>query len=166
MGNRPPYRAGCALSLGVYTEIGTHYGRHLFFAQGHHGIDPGGTARGDITGGDRYRRKYRDGEEQRRLPDAVDYESWSTAEGYPIAVDEFFKANISRDRRYFINFRDSRADTIFADWQNDYFVAHLRRVFKWGGFPGWERRPNPPSKFIVDLTDGLVALQEARSSLP
>jgi hypothetical protein len=92
------------------------------------------------------------------LPDAVDYESWETDEGYPIAVDEFFKANISRDHRYHMNFRDSRADTIFADWQNDYFVAYLRRVFKWGGFPGWERHPNPPSKLIVELTDGLVAI--------
>ena len=92
------------------------------------------------------------------LPDAVDYESWETDEGYPIAVDEFFKANISRDHRYYLNFRDSRADTVFADWHNDYFVAYLRRVFKWGGFPGWERHPNPPSKLIVALTDGLVAI--------
>lgn len=44
------------------------------------------------------------------LPDAVDYQSWETDEGYPIAVDEFFKANISRDHRYYMNFRDSRAD--------------------------------------------------------
>jgi hypothetical protein len=92
------------------------------------------------------------------LPDAIDYESWEADEGYPIAVDEFFKANISRDYRYSMNFRDSRADTIFADWQNDYFVAYLRRVFKWGGFPGWERHPKPPSKLILELTDGLVAI--------
>jgi hypothetical protein len=26
------------------------------------------------------------------LPDEADYESWETPEGYPIAVDEFFKA--------------------------------------------------------------------------
>lgn len=92
------------------------------------------------------------------LPDAVDYESWETDEGYPIAVDEFFKANISRNHRYYMNFRDSRADTIFADWQNGYFVAYLRRVFKWGGFPGWERHPNPPSKLIAELADGLLAI--------
>lgn len=92
------------------------------------------------------------------LPDSVDYESWEEAEGYPIAVDEFFKANISRDRRYYIDFRDSRADTIFKDWRNDYFVAYLRRVFKWGGFPGLERHPNPPLKLIAELTDGLVAI--------
>ena len=92
------------------------------------------------------------------LPDAVDYESWEEAEGYPIAVDEFFKANLSREYRYYMDFRDSRADTIFKDWRNDYFVAYLRRVFKWGGFPGWERRPNPPSKLVAELTDGLVAI--------
>ena len=92
------------------------------------------------------------------LPDAVDYESWESKEGYPIAVDEFFKANLSREHRYYINFRDARADTIFADWQKDTFVAYLRRVFKWGGFPGWARHPNPPSELIGELTDGLVAI--------
>jgi hypothetical protein len=92
------------------------------------------------------------------LPDQVDYESWEEADGYPIVVDEFFKANISRDHRYYIDFRDSRADTIFKDWRNDYFVAYLRRVFKWGGFPGWERHPNPPLKLIAELTDGLLAI--------
>src|SRR5258708_4448556 len=88
------------------------------------------------------------------LPDEVDYESWETAEGYPIAVDEFFKAKISRDHRYYMDFRDSRADTIFRDWRNDYFVAYLRRVFKWGGFPGWERHANPPWKLVAALTAG------------
>jgi hypothetical protein len=92
------------------------------------------------------------------LPDAVDYESWEEPQGYPIVVDEFFKANISRDHRYYIDFRDSRADTIFKDWRNDYFVAYLRRVFKWGGFPGWERHPSPPLKLIAELTDGLLAI--------
>jgi hypothetical protein len=55
-------------------------------------------------------------------------------------LDEFFKANINRDHRYYIDFRDSRADTIFRDWRNDYFVAYLRRVFKWGGFPEFLRQ--------------------------
>ncbi len=92
------------------------------------------------------------------LPDEIDYQSWETVEGYPIAVDEFFKANINRDNRYYIDFRDSRADTIFRDWRNGYFVAYLRRVFKWGGFPGLERHPNPPLKLITELTDGLIAI--------
>lgn len=92
------------------------------------------------------------------LPDEIDYQSWEEPEGYPIAVDEFFKANLSREYRYYIDFRDSRADTIFKDWRNDYFVAYLRRVFKWGGFPGWERHPNPPLKLIAELADGLLAI--------
>ncbi len=92
------------------------------------------------------------------LPDQVDYESWETPEGYPIAVDEFFKAKINRDYRYHIDFREARADTRFRDWRNDYFVAYLRRVFKWGGFPGWERHASPPLKLIRELTDGLVAI--------
>lgn len=92
------------------------------------------------------------------LPDEVDYESWETPEGYPIAVDEFFKAKVSRDRRYLLNFRDVRADTRFRDWRSDYFVVYLRRVFKWGGFPGWERHLSPPLKLIGELTEGLVPI--------
>jgi hypothetical protein len=92
------------------------------------------------------------------LPDHVDYESWEMPEGYPIAVDEFAKAEINRDHCYCVNFRDSRADAIFADWQNDYFVPYLRRVFKWGGFPGWARHPDPPLKLIAELNEGLTPI--------
>jgi hypothetical protein len=50
---------------------------------------------------------------------------------------------------------DSSADSAFVDWKKGFFVEYLRRVFAWGGFPGWERRPNPPMDLIHELTHGL-----------
>jgi len=50
---------------------------------------------------------------------------------------------------------DSSADSAFVDGQKGFFVEYLRRVFAWGGFPGWERHPNPPMDMIRELTDGL-----------
>jgi hypothetical protein len=50
---------------------------------------------------------------------------------------------------------DSSADSAFVDWKKGFFVEYLRRVFAWGGFPGWERHPNPPMDLIRELTHGL-----------
>jgi hypothetical protein len=50
---------------------------------------------------------------------------------------------------------DTSADSAFVDWKKGFFVEYLRRVFAWGGFPGWERHPNPPMDLIRELTHGL-----------
>jgi hypothetical protein len=50
---------------------------------------------------------------------------------------------------------DRSADVVFGDWKKGFFVEYLRRVFAWGGFPGWERHPNPPMDLIRELTHGL-----------
>jgi hypothetical protein len=50
---------------------------------------------------------------------------------------------------------DRNADLVFGDWKKGFFVEYLRRVFAWGGFPGWERQPNPPMDLIRELTYGL-----------
>jgi hypothetical protein len=50
---------------------------------------------------------------------------------------------------------DSSADSAFVDWKEGFFVEYLRRVFAWGGFPGWERHPNPPLDLIRQLAHGL-----------
>ena len=50
---------------------------------------------------------------------------------------------------------DTSADVIFGDWKQGFFVEYLRRAFAWGGFPGWERHPNPPLDLIGELTHGL-----------
>jgi hypothetical protein len=49
---------------------------------------------------------------------------------------------------------DRSADPVFGD-QKGFFVEHLRRVFAWAGFPGWELHPNPPTDLIHKLTHGL-----------
>ncbi len=54
-----------------------------------------------------------------------------------------------------IRLPDSSADSAFVDGKKGFFVEYLRRVFAWGGFPGWERRPNPPLDLIRELTHGL-----------
>jgi len=74
-----------------------------------------------------------------------------------ISPDDLQKANISGDI-YYVDLPDSRADTVFQDWQNGYFVTYLRRVFAWGGFPGWERHRNPPTELIRKLTRELLPL--------
>jgi len=37
-------------------------------------------------------------------------------------------------------------------------VAYLRRVFAWGGFPGWARHQNPPLALIQELTRELLLM--------
>jgi hypothetical protein len=37
-------------------------------------------------------------------------------------------------------------------------LASRRKVFQWGGFPGWERSKNPPSKDLAELSEGLLPL--------
>jgi hypothetical protein len=74
-----------------------------------------------------------------------------------IAPDDLHKANISGDA-YYLRLPDSRADFEFDDWHHTTFVGYLRTVFRWGGFPGWERYPDAPLDVIAELTEGLLPL--------
>jgi hypothetical protein len=76
---------------------------------------------------------------------------------YIIAPDDLQKADISGGV-YAVALPDGNADVVFPDWKGDYFVAYLRRVFAWGGFPGWERHGHPPSELIRELTHDLTPL--------
>ena len=78
-------------------------------------------------------------------------------DSFIISPDDLQKAHISGDV-YYVDLPDNKADVVFQDWKGDYFVAYLRRVFAWGGFPGWERHPNPPIKLIKELTRDLLSL--------
>jgi hypothetical protein len=78
-------------------------------------------------------------------------------DSFIISPDDLQKADISGDV-YYVDLPDNKADVVFQDWKSDYFVAYLRRVFAWGGFPGWERHPNPPVKLIKELTRDLLPL--------
>jgi hypothetical protein len=84
-------------------------------------------------------------------------ENESAGGSFIISPDDLHKANISGDV-YYVDLPDSTADVIFQDWKSDYFVAYLRRVFAWGGFPGWELHRNPPTKLIQQLTHDLLPL--------
>jgi hypothetical protein len=74
-----------------------------------------------------------------------------------ISPDDLHKANISGDA-YYITLPDAGADFQFDDWHKTTFVSYLRKVFHWGGFPGWERSKNPPSKELAELSEGLLPL--------
>jgi hypothetical protein len=74
-----------------------------------------------------------------------------------ISFDDVSKFNFSGGE-YNVRLPDKGADLIFEDWKKDYFVEYLRRVFRWGGFPGWERHPHPPIELIGELSEGLLLL--------
>ncbi len=74
-----------------------------------------------------------------------------------ISFDDVSKFNFGGGE-YNVRLPDTRADVIFEDWKKDYFVEYLRRVFRWGGFPGWERHPHPPIELIRELSEGLLPL--------
>lgn len=59
--------------------------------------------------------------------------------------------------QYSIKAPDTAADAAIVGW-NVTFVAHLRRAFAWGGFPGWERVEERPQKEIDSLKEGLLPL--------
>jgi hypothetical protein len=72
-----------------------------------------------------------------------------------IAPDALHKADISGDA-YYLRLPDSGADFVFDDGNGATFVNYLRKVFSWGGFPGWEQARNPPRELIAELSDGLL----------
>jgi hypothetical protein len=74
-----------------------------------------------------------------------------------LAPDDLHKADISGDA-YYVTLPEARADFRFGDWHKADFVDYLRAVFRWGGFPGWERAPNPPRAEIAALTEGLLPI--------
>jgi len=58
--------------------------------------------------------------------------------------------------RYEVSIPNAAADfRVENEWRGTYFVNYLRKAFEWGGFPGWERDPNPPRAAIAELTEGL-----------
>ena len=74
-----------------------------------------------------------------------------------LSPDDLHKANISGGT-YDMPLSGPQADAVLLDWHSFYFVDYIRRVFEWGGFPGWERYPEPPRAEIEYLTRGLLPL--------
>jgi hypothetical protein len=74
-----------------------------------------------------------------------------------MAPDALHKADISGDA-YYVKLPDRGADFIFDDGKGATFVNYLRKVFTWGGFPGWADANNPPRELIAQLSDDLLAI--------
>lgn len=95
------------------------------------------------------------------MDDLLDEDSEETGDGKElqlvISPDDLHKANISGDA-YYIALPDAGADFKFDDFHKTTFVNYLRKVFQWGGFPGWERYKNPPGKELAELSEGLLPL--------
>lgn len=91
-------------------------------------------------------------------PDAWegDYEA-GEAQPIPLAPDDLHKADISGDA-YYMEVPNGSADALFLDWHKANFVDYLRIVFRWGGFPGWERYPERPAKELAYLAEGLLEI--------
>lgn len=75
------------------------------------------------------------------------------------APDEFHKANVSGGGPYEIACDRSCVDSIVLNERHSIgFVAYLRIVFEWGGFPGFEMMPDAPHEFIHELKKGLLPI--------
>jgi hypothetical protein len=85
-------------------------------------------------------------------------ESSEDGEGFiVIAPDDLQKSNTSGGEPYGIAIPDSCADAELLNERHDlYFVAYLRLVFRWGGFPGYEGVDVGAPSEIAMLRDALV----------
>jgi hypothetical protein len=85
-------------------------------------------------------------------------------EGGPVWVslgtDALHKANISGGSYCIVFPLECQADFILEqDSHQSTFVSHLRTVFLWGGFPGFENFPNYPTPSeILTLRQGLLPI--------
>jgi hypothetical protein len=63
------------------------------------------------------------------------------------------------DQGYTLELPDAGADgvLVYAGARLP-FVDYLRRVFRWGGFPGWADQDRRPSGQLLTLTDNLSPL--------
>jgi len=104
------------------------------------------------------------------VPDMVELEAWheQNEEGEPldwvIGWDAKAKARLvvedeQLDYGYSIKLPNPAADAPLDGAPGTAtFVGHLRRAFRWGGFPGWERQQHPPERELAALCDGLLPL--------
>ena len=78
-----------------------------------------------------------------------------------IAPDEYHKANIGGGAPYSIALPKKSIDArLLEEWHNTTFVDYLRSVFRYGGFPGFERLPNGerPDDLVAFLTQDFLPL--------
>jgi hypothetical protein len=80
-----------------------------------------------------------------------------------ISFDDRGKAGLAADEQvddfYTLAIPEPAADAVLkGERHNTTFVGYLRLAFRWGGFPGWEGQPNPPTRELAVLTEGLLPL--------
>lgn len=97
-------------------------------------------------------------------------EEWEAAQeagedGFELSIgwDDAGKAGLfldaQVDRSYTVFLPNAAADApLLHEWHGTTFVDYLRRAFRAGGFPGWERYPQRPEKELALLRDGLLEL--------
>ncbi|HLK85834.1 MAG TPA: hypothetical protein VKT27_04945 [Candidatus Binataceae bacterium] len=85
-------------------------------------------------------------------------ESFEDGEGFiVIAPDDLQKSNTSGGEPYGIAIPDACADAELLNERHElHFVAYLRLVFRWGGFPGYEGVDIDVPPEIATLSDALV----------
>lgn len=77
----------------------------------------------------------------------------------PLAPDDISKAFQSGGDPYAVKLPDSIADGLFLnESHNTTFVEYLRIVFQWGGFPGWARAQERPTKELDYLRQDLLPI--------
>jgi len=88
-------------------------------------------------------------------------DEWGPEEimGVPIAPDEYFKDGYGGAGPYIVRLPDPAADApLLWERHDTTFVNYLRICFRWGGFPGLERAPNPPLSDLAYLTKDLLPI--------
>jgi hypothetical protein len=91
-------------------------------------------------------------------------DDWGTDDGQyqmsvPVAPDQYGKEAQSGAGPYVIVLGDAAADSrLHGEPHHTTFVNYLRICFRWGGFPGFERVPNPPLADLAYLTAELLPI--------
>jgi hypothetical protein len=78
---------------------------------------------------------------------------------FELSPDDLQKAETSGGGPYCMRLPDAAADGLLREERHGTtLVAYLRLSFAWGGFPGWERAGDAPTKEIDFLREGLLPI--------
>lgn len=76
-----------------------------------------------------------------------------------IAPDHYFKDGVGGDGPYEIALPNAAVDApLLLEWHETTFINYLRIALQWGGFPGFARILEPPTKDLAYLTEGLLPI--------
>jgi len=76
-----------------------------------------------------------------------------------IAPDDYHKSHMSGGPPYAIRLPTYAVDALLLyEWHNTTFVNYLRICFRWGGFPGFARCTNRPTRDLTHLSADLLLM--------